>query len=239
MGILKTLTINGKTYQIKPSIPASSVTLVASEWSGGGNRYSQAVAISGVSATTQVDLTPSEEQLAIFYDKSLAFVAENDGGIVTVYAIGQKPERDHTIQVKLTEVSATGKIIGVTVGTPTSPAKMAQELKPVRTINGVPPDENGNVAVAGGGEVDLSNYYTKSEVDSLIPDATDVDLSNYYTKAEVDGMVAGGEVNLGNYYTKAEADAKGYQTETQVRSIVETAINNLPVYDGSVTKGVV
>lgn len=37
------------------------------------------------------------------------------------------------------------KIIGVTVGTPTSPAKIAERIKPVRTINGKKPDENGNV----------------------------------------------------------------------------------------------
>ena len=39
------------------------------------------------------------------------------------------------------------RIIGVTVGTPTSPAKMEQELKPVKTVNGIAPDENGNVEV--------------------------------------------------------------------------------------------
>ena len=44
------------------------------------------------------------EQLAIFYDKSLALVAENEGGVVTVYAIGQKPENDYTIQATITEV---------------------------------------------------------------------------------------------------------------------------------------
>lgn len=42
------------------------------------------------------------------------------------------------------------KIIGVTVGTPTSPKKIEEELKPVKTVNGVAPDENGNVEVGGG-----------------------------------------------------------------------------------------
>lgn len=37
------------------------------------------------------------------------------------------------------------KIIGVTVGTPTSPTKMERELNPVKTVNGQTPDENGNV----------------------------------------------------------------------------------------------
>lgn len=43
------------------------------------------------------------------------------------------------------------KIIGVTVGTPTSPSKMEEELKPVKTVNGITPDENGNVQLPGGG----------------------------------------------------------------------------------------
>lgn len=40
-------------------------------------------------------------------------------------------------------------IIGVTVGTPTSPQKIEKEIKPVKTVNGVEPDENGNVEVKG------------------------------------------------------------------------------------------
>lgn len=43
------------------------------------------------------------------------------------------------------------RIIGITVGTPTSPSKMEEELKPVKTVNGIAPDENGNVVVHGGG----------------------------------------------------------------------------------------
>ena len=52
-----------------------------------------------------MDLTPSVEQLAVFYDKDLTFVTENEDGVVTVYAIGQKPTNDYTIQVTITEVN--------------------------------------------------------------------------------------------------------------------------------------
>ena len=44
------------------------------------------------------------------------------------------------------------KIIGVTVGTTTSPKLLEKTLKPVKTVNGVEPDENGNVLVGGSGE---------------------------------------------------------------------------------------
>ena len=43
------------------------------------------------------------------------------------------------------------KIIGITVGTPISPKRIEEELKPVKTVNGVSPDANGNVNVSGSG----------------------------------------------------------------------------------------
>lgn len=43
------------------------------------------------------------------------------------------------------------KIIGVTVGTPISSRKIESDLKPVKTVNGRAPDENGNVEVEGAG----------------------------------------------------------------------------------------
>ena len=87
-----------------PSARIGEVELLASAWEGNEALYSQVVSIDGVTNTTQVDLTPSVEQLAIFYEKDLTFVTENEGGVVTVYAIGQKPVHDYTIQVTMTEV---------------------------------------------------------------------------------------------------------------------------------------
>lgn len=81
------------------------VDLLSANWVGSGNLYSQVVSVPGVTANSQVDLTPSVEQLVVFYEKDLTFVTENDGGVVTVYAIGQRPENDYTIQVTITEVS--------------------------------------------------------------------------------------------------------------------------------------
>ena len=80
------------------------VTLLASAWVGEDNLYSQVVEIEGVTEYSQVDLTPDVQQLAVFYNKDISFVTENDDGVVTVYVIGQKPENDYTIQVTITEV---------------------------------------------------------------------------------------------------------------------------------------
>jgi hypothetical protein len=78
--------------------------LLVGNWNGSNNLYSQVVNIDGVTKNSQVDLTPSVEQLAAFYEKDLTFVTENENGVVTVYAIGQKPTNDYTIQVTITEV---------------------------------------------------------------------------------------------------------------------------------------
>ena len=82
----------------------SNVTLLSGKWVGSGNLFSQVVDIAGTTANSQVDLTPSVEQLAIFYEKDITFVTENDNGIITVYVIGQKPQNDYTMQVTITEV---------------------------------------------------------------------------------------------------------------------------------------
>jgi hypothetical protein len=87
------------------NVRIGNVTLPASKWVGTTSPYSQVVSITGVTENSQVDLTPSVEQLAIFHNKDLAFVTENEGGVVTVYAIGEKPTNDYTIQVTITEVA--------------------------------------------------------------------------------------------------------------------------------------
>ena len=87
------------------SVRVADVTLNASSWVGDKSPYSQVVNITGTTERSQVDLTPSVEQLAIFYDKDLGFVTENVDGVVTVYAIGQKPQNDYVIQVTITEVN--------------------------------------------------------------------------------------------------------------------------------------
>ena len=83
----------------------ANVTLSASAWTGADNLYSQVVSIDGITAYSKVDLLPSVEQLAVFYNKDVTFVTENEDGVVTVYAIGEKPTLDYTMQAQITEVA--------------------------------------------------------------------------------------------------------------------------------------
>ena len=71
-----------------------------------GVRYGQVVSVSNANITpnSKVDLQISSEQMAIFYEKDLAFVAENEGGEITVYCIGQIPQSDYKLQATVTEI---------------------------------------------------------------------------------------------------------------------------------------
>lgn len=72
-----------------------------------GHRYGQKAEISGATITprSRVDLFADSDQMAIFREKDLAFVAENNGGIVTVYCVGSVPQNDYTIKATVSEVS--------------------------------------------------------------------------------------------------------------------------------------
>ena len=82
----------------------SSVTLLGANWVGSASPYTQVVNINGVTPYSKIDIQPSTEQLAIFHEKEITLVAENENGIVTISCVGQKPMNDYTIQVTMTEV---------------------------------------------------------------------------------------------------------------------------------------
>jgi hypothetical protein len=89
------------------SVPRlSTVTILASAWTGSDNLHSQVVTIPDVTPYSKVDLLPSVEQLAIFASKNVTFVTENEDGVVTVFAIGDKPMQNYTMQAQITEVLA-------------------------------------------------------------------------------------------------------------------------------------
>lgn len=88
------------------AVKLTKISLPAANWKGAISPYFQTVAVEGVSVNSKVDLQPSVEQLEIFHDKDIAFTTENDGGVVTVYAIGDKPANDYTIQATIEEVIA-------------------------------------------------------------------------------------------------------------------------------------
>ena len=75
-----------------------------------GVRYGQRVNVNNavITENSKVDLQITSEQMVIFYQKDLAFVTENDDGVVTVYCVGNIPENDYKIQAIVTEVVSNG-----------------------------------------------------------------------------------------------------------------------------------
>ncbi|MBR5461161.1 MAG: hypothetical protein IKU75_01795 [Butyricimonas sp.] len=71
-----------------------------------GVRYGQVVDVinANITPNSKVDLQISSEQMVIFHEKDLAFVAENEDCTVTIYCIGNIPENDYRLQATVTEV---------------------------------------------------------------------------------------------------------------------------------------
>jgi hypothetical protein len=84
---------------------STSVTLQASEWLGDTNPWYQEVSVNGVTTNSKVDLQPTALQIIDLQNNDIALMAENDNGVVTVYAIGGKPTVDYTMQALITEVA--------------------------------------------------------------------------------------------------------------------------------------
>ena len=88
-----------------------SVTIYADKWEqADDDRYYQVVMVDNATITpsSKVDLQPNSEQLSIFHEKDLAFVTENEDGVVSVFCVGQVPTNDYTIQATVTEVILNG-----------------------------------------------------------------------------------------------------------------------------------
>ena len=82
----------------------NSITLLASGWSGTESPYSQTIDLNNITSNSKVDLQPTPEQLEELIDNDISLTTINDDGVVTVYAIGDKPNNDMTMQVLITEV---------------------------------------------------------------------------------------------------------------------------------------
>lgn len=85
-----------------------TLSLPASNWTGTLSPFSQvfeAGTLNGVTKKSKIDLQPTTDLLTYLQDAEISLVATNDNGIVTVYAVGYKPDIDITIQATITEVN--------------------------------------------------------------------------------------------------------------------------------------
>lgn len=88
-------------------LPKPALVHLSTEWMPDtDDRYYQVVTVQNaiVTPNSKVDLLPDAAQLSIFHEKDLAFVAENEDGVVKVFCVGQVPQNSYDINATITEV---------------------------------------------------------------------------------------------------------------------------------------
>lgn len=93
------------TEYVRSFLPKSTtVTISATKWTGTANPWSQVVTVNGATENSKLDLCPTAMQIVALQDAGVSLMLQNDSGVVTAWAIGNKPTTDYTINVLLTEV---------------------------------------------------------------------------------------------------------------------------------------
>ena len=99
-----TVTLEGPFGSAGSAVLLRQLSLPAALWKGAVSPFFQSVELADLSIRSKVDLLPSYQQLEMFRQMELALTTQNDGGTLTVYAIGQCPQEDLTLQAAITEV---------------------------------------------------------------------------------------------------------------------------------------
>ena len=102
---IKTWT-NSKFLKKDEAMPKlTSVTMLSSNWNEEDDFWSQIVECNGINMNSKLDLQPTPAQLVELQDSEISLMATNNNGVVTIYAIGDKPTSDMAMQILITEVS--------------------------------------------------------------------------------------------------------------------------------------
>lgn len=85
-----------------------SIELPAANWDGTSSPYSQIVEIADITENSKIDLQVTPEQLTWLQDQEISLIAKNENGLsVVIYAIGEKPTIDFTVQSDFGAIQAT------------------------------------------------------------------------------------------------------------------------------------
>lgn len=85
-----------------------TITLSAADWNGTQSPYLQIISVAEDLSNRQVALLPDKQVLFQLFTNGTALTTENNGETVTVYAIGNKPAFDITMQAALSKMKTGG-----------------------------------------------------------------------------------------------------------------------------------
>lgn len=166
----------------------TSVTLPAVNWKGGESPYFQTVSVAYVAASSIVNLHPTAEQVEKL---NAIFLAENDSGVVTVYAVGEVPAEDITLLASVTDSFNAG----VTRGTPAGRHLVRANFN---QTDPTMPDYIENNPFVQDGEVALrSSPYYDLDISGLVEinaEPLEVDLASIVSATMLREMVDAGYI---------------------------------------------
>ena len=99
-----TVTMEGPFGSAGSAALIRQMDLPADGWKGAVSPFFQTVQLEDITVRSKVDILPTYQQLEAFRSLELVLTTENNDGILTVYAIGQKPRQDLHFQTMITEV---------------------------------------------------------------------------------------------------------------------------------------
>lgn len=83
---------------------STTITLTATIWRGTTSPYWQRISMQGLTPNSMITIHPTPEQLAELQDTEITLMIANDNGVITAYAMNNKPTKDLTMQVLITEI---------------------------------------------------------------------------------------------------------------------------------------
>lgn len=163
--------------------------------------YGQVIEVEEITKYSRLDLQPNADMLAEFQNLNLVFVTENNGGIITVYSVGDVPLKTYTMQATIVETEVedeTDKIVGIPVGAPAQtyehpsshPATMITGLADVATSGNYSDLENKPTIPSKTSELTNDSGYLTSytETDPTVPEWAKTATKPSYTASEVGAL---------------------------------------------------
>lgn len=105
------VTMDGPFGNTSSATRLRSISALKNAWKGGESPYSQTIEVDGFSVKSKIDIQLTVDQMETFRDQVIAFTVVNNKGVITLYAIGDKPANDCVFQVTSTEIVTDNDVI--------------------------------------------------------------------------------------------------------------------------------